>query len=66
MSQQLNNKNQNENCEPYENVNNKPFNPSAYRADYGTLGSSIPDNLPIDQPYNGVFTQSSVGYDFDN
>ena len=66
IPEQLTNNNPNENCGPYTNVNNKPFNPSAYRADYGSLGSSMPDSLPIDQPYNGVFTQSSTGYNFDN
>lgn len=54
----------NNNCGPYAPTYKLPFNPQAYRPDFGQLGDSIPDNLPVEQPYNGNFSQSPVGYDF--
>ena len=54
----------NNNCGPYAPTYKLPFNPQAYRPDFGQLGDSIPDNLPVEQPYNGSFSQSPVGYDF--
>ena len=55
----------NNNCGPYAPTYKLPFNPQAYRPDFGQLGDSIPDNLPSEEPYNGVFTQSSIGYNLD-
>lgn len=63
VGEQVNNDPQN-NCGPYAPVYTKPFNPRPYRPNESALASGAPDQLPTESRYNGPYTDSGVGYDF--